>query len=46
MVLTEAIKTVAFTYIQGHLAFEHPVKNEAVSFTAAPPKDSIWDACI
>ncbi len=28
------------------LAFEHPVKKELMLFTAKPPKDPIWDACI
>ena len=28
------------------LHFEHPVKKEEISFTAPPPKDSVWDACL
>ncbi|GMN09067.1 RNA pseudouridine synthase [Croceitalea sp. MTPC9] len=28
------------------LAFEHPVKKELVSFTAEPPNDAIWNACL
>lgn len=28
------------------LSFMHPVKKELVTVTAAPPKDSVWDACL
>lgn len=28
------------------LSFEHPVKKEEISFTAPPPEDSVWDACL
>ncbi|MEX0291195.1 MAG: RluA family pseudouridine synthase [Flavobacteriaceae bacterium] len=28
------------------LALIHPVKKEALSLTAPPPQDSIWDACL
>ena len=28
------------------LAFEHPVKKELVEFTAEPPNDAIWNACL
>jgi 23S rRNA pseudouridine1911/1915/1917 synthase len=28
------------------LSFEHPVKKEMISFTAPPPRDAIWEACL
>ncbi len=28
------------------LSFEHPVKKEKVCFTATPPNDPIWNACL
>jgi len=29
-----------------HLSFVHPVKNEVLNLTAAPPQDPVWDACV
>lgn len=29
-----------------NLSFEHPVKKEMISFTAPPPSDVLWDACL
>ena len=29
-----------------HLSFVHPVKKEMLDFTASPPQDPIWDACL
>lgn len=28
------------------LSFEHPVKKEMISFTAPPPQDILWEACL
>lgn len=28
------------------LSFEHPVKKEMISFTAPPPADALWEACL
>jgi len=28
------------------LSFEHPVKKELISFTASPPADVLWEACL
>jgi 23S rRNA pseudouridine1911/1915/1917 synthase len=28
------------------LSFEHPVKKELMSFTAPPPADALWEACL
>ncbi|NNJ88301.1 MAG: RluA family pseudouridine synthase [Eudoraea sp.] len=28
------------------LSFEHPVKKEMISFTAPPPADVLWEACL
>ncbi len=28
------------------LSFIHPVKNELLTIEAAPPQDTIWDACL
>ena len=28
------------------LTFEHPVKKELVEFTADPPNDTVWNACL
>ncbi len=28
------------------LSFEHPVKKEMISFTAPPPSDTLWEACL
>lgn len=28
------------------ITFEHPVKKEQVSFTAEPPTDAVWEACL
>ncbi len=38
-------KDASIHLLAQRLKFIHPVKKEAITIVAAPPKDNIWDAC-